>query len=68
MSAAKVSYSTAGENIAAGQQSAIFAHEGWMNSAGHRRNILADFERLGVGVGFGGDMHTYYTENFYSPR
>lgn len=29
-----------GENIAAGQRDAKAAHQAWMNSAGHRRNIL----------------------------
>lgn len=58
-------YITAGENIAAGYRDAIFAHEGWMNSEGHRSNILnKDFKELGVGVYFGGHMQTYYTQNF----
>ncbi|MCC5910252.1 MAG: peptidase [Clostridiaceae bacterium] len=57
-----------GENIAAGQTSAIFAHEAWMNSSGHRENILDDFARLGVGVHFGGDYEIYYTQKFYTPR
>jgi len=62
-----IKYLTAGENIAAGQSSAVFAHEGWMNSKGHRVNILGDFQRLGVGVHFGGSNETYYTQNFYTP-
>lgn len=61
-----IEYNYAGENIAAGQTSAIFAHEGWMNSEGHRNNILFDnFDKLGVGVYFGGEMKVYYTQNFY---
>ncbi|WP_432665758.1 CAP-associated domain-containing protein [Wukongibacter baidiensis] len=62
-----VQYIKAAENIAGGQPSAIFAHEGWMNSAGHRKNILGDCERLGVGVYLGGDYNIYYTQNFYTP-
>ncbi|MDK8183525.1 CAP domain-containing protein [Paenibacillus sp. UMB4589-SE434] len=62
-----VAYKQAGENIAAGQTSAIFAHENWMNSEGHRNNILGDFTRLGVGVSFGGSYKVYYTQNFYTP-
>ncbi|TDF93743.1 CAP-associated domain-containing protein [Paenibacillus piri] len=58
----------AAENIAAGQTSAIFAHESWMNSEGHRINVLSDIERLGVGVAFGGKMSIYYTQNFYTPK
>jgi uncharacterized protein YkwD len=59
-----VRYRSAGENIAYGQTSAIFAHEGWMNSSGHRKNLLGDFERLGVGVAFAADDVPYYTQNF----
>lgn len=62
-----IEYRLAAENIAAGQTSAIFAHEGWMNSKGHRDNILLDIKRLGVGVYFGGSMEVYYTQNFYTP-
>ncbi|MBZ4669534.1 MAG: copper amine oxidase [Defluviitaleaceae bacterium] len=68
MVAQGIKYSLAGENIAAGQTNAIYAHEGWMNSEGHRKNILGDFERLGVGVCFGGEYKIYYTQNFYTPR
>lgn len=61
-------YFSAGENIAAGYRSGIYAHEGWMNSEGHRNNILGDFERLGVGIKKGGSYNLYYTQNFYTPR
>lgn len=63
-----IAYRAAAENIAAGQTSAIFAHHGWMNSAGHRKNLLSDIERLGVGVAFGGPMNIYYTQNFFTPE
>ncbi len=60
-----ISFHTAGENLASGQVSSIFAHEGLMNSLGHRENILQpDFEALGVGVAFDSDSKPYYTENF----
>ena len=58
-------YIGAGENIAAGQTSAIYAHEAWMNSEGHRKNILGDYNNIGVGVVFGGHYKIYYTQNFY---
>lgn len=58
-------YVRAGENIAAGQTSAIYAHEAWMNSEGHRKNILGDYNNIGVGVVFGGYYKIYYTQNFY---
>ena len=39
-----------GENIAAGQRSAEEVMQSWMNSSGHRRNILdQQFKELGVG-------------------
>ncbi|MGG3466911.1 CAP domain-containing protein [Neobacillus pocheonensis] len=57
----------AGENLAYGQFSSIFAHEGLMNSLGHRENILQkDYEFLGVGVAFNNQSQPYYTENFYA--
>ncbi len=55
----------AGENLAYGQSSSIFAHEGLMNSPGHRENILLDtYSHLGVGVAFNEKSQPYYTENF----
>jgi len=62
-----VKYRSAGENIAYGQKSAIFAHEGWMNSPGHRTNLLGKFERLGVGIAFTENKVPYYTQNFVTP-
>ncbi|MBS4210984.1 MULTISPECIES: CAP-associated domain-containing protein [Neobacillus] len=57
----------AGENLAYGQFSSIFAHEGLMNSLGHRENILREgYRYLGVGVAFNNESHPYYTENFYA--
>lgn len=68
MDEGNIDYIMAAENIAAGQSMAIFAHEGLMNSKGHRNNILGDCERLGVGVAFGGDYEVYYTQNFFTPK
>ncbi|EKN62734.1 SCP-like extracellular [Neobacillus bataviensis LMG 21833] len=57
----------AGENLAYGQFSSIFAHEGLMNSLGHRENILRKgYKYLGVGVAFNDQSQPYYTENFYA--
>lgn len=45
-----VTYRTAGENIAYGYRTPQAVVEGWMNSAGHRENILnPNFNRIGVG-------------------
>lgn len=48
--AAGISYSTCAENIAKNHTSAINAHESYMNSSGHRANILNNCKNLGVGV------------------
>jgi uncharacterized protein YkwD len=46
----------AGENIAKGLFSPVEVVDRWMNSRGHRHNLLArDFASLGVGVAVGGE-------------
>jgi uncharacterized protein YkwD len=61
----QIAFRMAGENLAAGQISSIFAHEGLMNSIGHRENILQkDFESLGIGVAFDSNEKPYFTQNF----
>lgn len=45
-----IDYHTAGENIAKGQRSPQEVVDAWMNSPGHRENILnGDFTHIGVG-------------------
>ncbi|MED3574951.1 CAP domain-containing protein [Cytobacillus praedii] len=66
MSDDDIFFTFAGENLATGQFSSIFAHEGLMNSLGHRENILRpEYQYLGVGVAFNEESHPYYTENFF---
>lgn len=56
---------TVGENIACGQRSPADVVEGWMNSPGHRANILkADFTHIGIGLAGGGRAGTYWTQLF----
>ncbi|GGP98678.1 hypothetical protein GCM10010266_22620 [Streptomyces griseomycini] len=56
---------TIGENIACGQRSAAEVVRGWMNSPGHRANILKpDFTHIGVGFAGGGRAGTYWTQLF----
>ncbi|MEB3101645.1 CAP-associated domain-containing protein [Ferviditalea candida] len=62
-----LAFSMAAENIAAGQRNAIFAHEAWMNSSGHRKNILSANERLGVGTAYDDKHRMFYTQDFYTP-
>lgn len=46
-----ISYVTIGENIAAGQPTPALVMKDWMNSPGHRENILtAEYGKIGIGV------------------
>lgn len=50
ITAAGYRWSTYGENIAKGQQSAAAVMDAWMNSEGHRANILnCAFKEIGIG-------------------
>ena len=62
LSAFGLSYRTAGENIAKGYASPQAVVNGWMNSSGHRANILnASYMQIGVGYVSGGN---YWTQLF----
>lgn len=62
-----ISYRTVGENIAAGQPTAEEVVNSWMNSDGHRANILsADFEKLGVGYVKTGGIYKHYWAQLFS--
>jgi RNA polymerase sigma factor (sigma-70 family) len=51
ITAAGYQWSTYGENIARGQQTPAQVMDGWMNSSGHRANILnCDFKEIGIGI------------------
>lgn len=53
------------ENIAAGQATATAVMTSWMNSPGHRANILnCAYRYLGVGYAKGGTYGTYWTQDF----
>jgi uncharacterized protein YkwD len=65
---------TAGENIAAGYSTAQTVVDGWINSPGHRANLLnPDFSEIGVGYFFlendTGDTNYnhYWTQVFAAP-
>ena len=54
-----VTYKTAGENIAQGQPTPEQVVQAWMNSEGHRKNILSkDFTHIGVGYQKSGNHWT----------
>lgn len=68
MKSFNISYSAAGENIAAGQTTAQAVMDSWMNSPGHRQNILSpNFSEIGVGYCTGGSYRYYWTQMFINP-
>lgn len=64
MGRAKISYRTAGENLA-GAPTAEAAHKGLMNSPGHRANILnSNFTEIGIGMAKGSQYGIIFTQQF----
>ncbi|MBE7013558.1 MAG: SafA/ExsA family spore coat assembly protein [Ruminococcaceae bacterium] len=62
MKAFGISYRSAGENIAKGQRTPQAVFNSWMNSSGHRANILnANYTHIGVGYVKDGN---YWTQMF----
>jgi|SRR5699024_1538370 len=60
-----IKYSTAGENIAKGYATASSVVRGWMNSSGHRANILnSSFKTIGVGAYTTSNGTIYWTQMF----
>lgn len=67
--AAGYPYRKVPENIAAGQPTAAEVVRGWMDSPGHRSNILdAELTRIGVGHVLGGTYGVVWTQVFGTPR
>ncbi len=61
-------FSAAGENIAYGQRSAQEVVTAWMNSPGHRANILSlAYTQTGVGAAKKSDGTFYWTQMFMKP-
>jgi uncharacterized protein YkwD len=55
-----------GENIAYGQHTPALVTEAWMNSDGHRQNILkTDYTHIGVGLALDGRGVLYWCQLFY---
>ncbi|MGE7665227.1 CAP domain-containing protein [Ureibacillus composti] len=60
--AAGISYKSAGENIAQGQKTPAEVVQAWMDSPGHRQNIMnANYTHIGVGYVENGN---YWTQQF----
>lgn len=63
-----ISFTAAGENIAMGQRTAAEVMTGWMNSPGHRSNILnPNFTQIGVGYAKDSYGRGYWTQQFIRP-
>jgi len=70
MNDAGYTYSTAGENIAAGYSTPSAVVTGWMNSTGHCNNIMnPNFVHLGVGYYYDSSSpyYRYWTQDFGKP-
>ena len=66
--AAGYRWSTYGENIAWGQPDARTVMNAWMNSPGHRANILnCRFRNVGVAVAYDSRGVPFWTQDFASP-
>lgn len=60
-----ISYKTAGENIAKGQKTPAEVVKAWMNSQGHRENILnKNYTEIGIGVAKDANGTLYWTQMF----
>lgn len=65
MRAAGISYRAAAENIAYGQRSAEAVMNAWMNSSGHRANILnGTYTEIGIGAVKNSGGTIYWTQEF----
>lgn len=60
-----IKWTYSGENIAAGQNTVSAVHAAWMNSPGHRSNILnKNYTHVGFGYVTGGSYRSYWVQMF----
>lgn len=60
-----IKYKSMGENIAFGNHNAIITHEAFMNSSGHRKNVLKSvYTKIGAGVAYGSKRYVLVTNIF----
>jgi len=63
-----IRFSAAGENIAYGQRTPAEVMKGWMNSPGHRANILnPSYTHIGIGLAKTSKGVNYWTQMFIKP-
>jgi len=65
---AGITYRFAGENIAAGQSTPEKVVNSWMNSEGHRKNIMSeDYKKIGIGYTYAdGTTFTHYWSQIFT--
>jgi uncharacterized YkwD family protein/spore coat assembly protein SafA len=60
-----IKFTAAAENIASGQKTAAEVMNTWMNSSGHRANILSStYNQIGVGVARDSNGNIFWTQMF----
>ncbi|RAW23469.1 hypothetical protein PC110_g20096 [Phytophthora cactorum] len=66
VTAAGYKWTRVAENVAAGQSSVAAVMTSWMNSPGHRANILGDYTMFGTAYAYniGSTYKHYWTQNF----
>ena len=63
-----IRFSAAAENIAKGQRTPAEVMNAWMNSAGHKANILSrNVTQIGVGAAKAANGTLYWTQMFIKP-
>lgn len=67
IAAAGYRMSSAAENVAWNQQGVNQVMKSWMNSPGHRSNILGAYREFGGAVAYGKDGSPYWTTDFGTP-
>jgi uncharacterized protein YkwD len=68
LAAAGYRFTSAGENIASGFSTVEDVMRAWMNSSGHRANILnPGFKEIGVARVVASDGRVYWTQEFATP-
>ncbi|RYE24075.1 MAG: CAP domain-containing protein [Sphingobacteriales bacterium] len=56
------------ENVAYGARTAEQVVDMWINSAGHRKNILGNYNYTGIGIAKGRDGTLFYTQIFIKAK
>jgi len=60
-----VGWTSLGENVAVGYTTVDAVMTGWMNSAGHRANLLnGGYTHVGVGLAYSASGRAYWTQDF----